>query len=34
LGVFELEVVCHADGSLPRDPVSGKIKPVIDHRLR
>ena len=34
LGVFELEVICHADGSLPRDPVSGKIKPVIDRRLR
>jgi phenylacetate-CoA ligase len=34
LGTFALAVECHAEGGLPRDPVSGKIRTVLDHRLR
>ncbi|MCU7822168.1 phenylacetate--CoA ligase family protein [Kitasatospora sp. DSM 101779] len=30
---FELVVECHAEGALPRNAVSGKIKTVIDRRL-
>jgi phenylacetate-CoA ligase len=33
LGVFALEVEVHPEGGLPRDPVSGKIRPVLDRRL-
>ncbi|MFE6611625.1 phenylacetate--CoA ligase family protein [Amycolatopsis sp. NPDC057786] len=33
LDVFDLVVECHAEGGLDRDPVSGKIKPIIDRRL-
>lgn len=33
LKVFELRVECHAEGTLPRNAISGKIKPVIDRRL-
>ncbi|MEU9196374.1 phenylacetate--CoA ligase family protein [Streptomyces hundungensis] len=33
LKVFELRVECHPEGSLDRNPVSGKIKTVIDRRL-
>jgi phenylacetate-CoA ligase len=30
---FELVVECRAEGALPRNAVSGKIKTVIDRRL-
>jgi phenylacetate-CoA ligase len=33
LGVFALDVEVHPEGALPRDPVSGKIRPVLDRRL-
>ncbi|MEU1806365.1 hypothetical protein [Streptomyces sp. NPDC019937] len=33
LEVFELVVECHPEGALERNPVSGKIKTVIDRRL-
>ncbi|GAA3096697.1 phenylacetate--CoA ligase family protein [Streptosporangium carneum] len=33
LEVFRLVVECHGEGALPRNAVSGKIKPVIDRRL-
>lgn len=33
LDVFEFSVECHAEGRLGRNPVSGKIKPIIDARL-
>jgi phenylacetate-CoA ligase len=34
LDVFEFAVECRAEGELPRNAVSGKIKTVIDLRLR
>ncbi|WP_329496722.1 phenylacetate--CoA ligase family protein [Kitasatospora herbaricolor] len=34
LDVFEFTVECHPEGGLPRNAVSGKIKTVIDLRLR
>ncbi|MFF3767179.1 phenylacetate--CoA ligase family protein [Streptomyces sp. NPDC001922] len=33
LRLFELEVECHPEGALERNPVSGKIRTVIDRRL-
>jgi phenylacetate-coenzyme A ligase PaaK-like adenylate-forming protein len=33
LRMFELVVECHPEGVIARDPVSGKIKTVIDRRL-
>ncbi|MFJ3881028.1 phenylacetate--CoA ligase family protein [Streptomyces sp. NPDC090077] len=30
---FELRVECLAEGALPRHPVSGKVRPVVDLRL-
>lgn len=30
---FKFVVECHAEGDLPRNPTSGKIRPVIDRRL-
>jgi phenylacetate-coenzyme A ligase PaaK-like adenylate-forming protein len=31
--MFRFEVECHPDGYLERNPVSGKIRPVIDRRV-
>ncbi|MFJ3922597.1 phenylacetate--CoA ligase family protein [Streptomyces sp. NPDC090022] len=33
LDAYELRIVCLAEGGLPRNPVSGKVKNVIDRRL-
>ncbi|MDT9692482.1 phenylacetate--CoA ligase family protein [Streptomyces sp. P9(2023)] len=33
LDLYELRVECHAEGELPRNAVSGKVKTVIDRRL-
>ncbi|MFF4415840.1 phenylacetate--CoA ligase family protein [Streptosporangium sp. NPDC001559] len=33
LEVFRLLVECHPEGGLPRNPVSGKVRPVIDRRV-
>ncbi|MFF0573065.1 phenylacetate--CoA ligase family protein [Streptosporangium saharense] len=33
LDVFRLVVECHPEGGLPRNPVSGKVRPVIDRRV-
>ncbi|MER6214328.1 phenylacetate--CoA ligase family protein [Streptomyces sp. NPDC001674] len=33
LDAFELRVECLAEGVLPRSPVSGKVRPVVDLRL-